>query len=50
MLKTSLSEIATFREVLTQSDQLESKMKDIFEQKRNENYSAGYFFSVGLLQ
>ena len=50
MLKTSLSEIATFQEVLTQSDQLESKMKDIFEQKRQENYSAGYFFSVGLLQ
>ena len=31
MLKTSMSEIATFDEVMSQSDQLESKMKDIFE-------------------
>ena len=49
MLKTSLSEIATFDEVLVQSDLLEHKMKDLFETKRQENYSAGYFFTVLLL-
>ena len=49
MLKTSMSEIATFQEVMSQSDQLEHKMKDMFETKRNENYSAGYFFTVGIL-
>lgn len=50
MLKTSMSEIATFEEVLLQADLLEHKMKDMFETKRQENYSAGYFFTVGLLQ
>ena len=46
----SLSEIATFDEVLVQSDLFEHKIKDFYEEKRRENYSAGYFFTVGLLQ
>ena len=50
MLKTSLSEIATFDEVLVQSDLFEHKIKDFYEEKRKENYSAGYFFTVLLLQ
>ena len=49
-LKMSLSEIATFDEVLVQSDLFEHKIKDFYEEKRKENYSAGYFFTVGLLQ
>lgn len=50
ILRENLSEIATFDEVMFENDKIEERMKQKFEAKRAENYSQGYYFSLGLLK
>jgi len=49
-LKHNLAEIATFDEVMVESDKIDERMRQFFEVKRKENYSQAYYFSVGLLK
>ena len=49
-LRHDLAEIATFDEVMFETDKIEERMRHYFEAKRNENYSQAYYFSVGLLK
>ena len=49
-LRRELAEIATFDEVMAETDKIDERMRHIFEVKRNENYSQAYYFSVGLMK
>ena len=49
-LRHDLAEIATFDEVMFETDKIDERMRHYFEAKRNENYSQAYYFSVGLLK
>ena len=49
-LRRDLAEITTFDEVMLETEKLEERMRQNFEAKRQENYSQGYFFTVGLLK
>ena len=49
-LRHDLAEIATFDEVMAESDKIDERMRQMFEVKRNENYSQAYYFSVGLMK
>ena len=49
-LRQDLAEIATFDEVMFETDKIDERMRQNFELKRKENYSQGYYFAVGLLK
>ncbi len=49
-LRKDMAEIATFDEVMFETDKIDEKMRQYFETKRLQNYSQGYYFAVGLLK
>ena len=49
-LRKNMAEIATFDEVMFETDKIDEKMRQYFEAKRLQNYSQGYYFAVGLLK
>jgi hypothetical protein len=49
-LRSGLAEILTFEEVLYECERFEQRIEMLIEEKRVQNYSQGYFFSVGLLK
>ena len=50
ILRNNLAEIATFEEIMFEADKMEDRMRQFFDTKRNENYSQGYYFTLGLLK
>ena len=49
-LRKDLAEIATFDEVVHETEKIEERMRQIFDQKRQVNYSQGYYIAVGHLK
>lgn len=49
-LRQDLAEIASFDEVMFETDKIDERMRQYFDAKSKENYSQGYYFSVGLLK
>jgi len=45
-----MAEIATFDEVMEETDKIDERMRQYFDLKRSENYSQGYYFTLGLLK
>ena len=35
---------------MSETDKIDERMRNIFEAKKNENYSQAYYFSVGLMK
>lgn len=49
-LRVGLAELLTFEEVLYECERFEQRIEMLIEEKRVQNYSQGFFFSVGLLK
>lgn len=49
-LRKDLADIATFEEVMNETEKIEERMRQLFDLKRQENYSQGYYFAIGLLK
>lgn len=50
VLRTGLSELLKFDEVLYECERFEQRVDILVEEKRSQNYSQGYYFSIGLLK
>ena len=49
-LRSGLAELLTFEEVLYECERYEQRIDMLVEDKRVQNYSQGYFFSIGRLK
>ena len=50
ILRKNLAEIATFEEIMIEADKMDERMRQFFDSKHNENYSQGYYLTLGLLK
>jgi hypothetical protein len=49
-LRQNMAEIATFDEVMEETDKIDERMRQYFDSKCSDNYSQGYYFTLGLLK